>query len=110
MDAGLVTTLPDDVFNEFGDFMRAMCTRDAITMAEKLIFFHDQDARNALPRTSINRERLQADLEDIYINGKGRAREGVRVVPWQTSCLSQPSDARSARTNAPVLACRHVQQ
>eukprot|EP00041_Stephanoeca_diplocostata_P004852 m.52345 g.52345 ORF g.52345 m.52345 type:complete len:80 (+) comp15408_c0_seq3:341-580(+) len=48
MDAGLVTTLPDDVFNEFGDFMRAMCTRDAITMAEKLIFFHDQDARNAL--------------------------------------------------------------
>lgn len=45
-------------------------------------------------RDTINKDKLQADLEDIYINGKGRAREGVRAMSsastaahaTQTSC------------------------
>ena len=77
MDAGLVTTLPGDVFNEFGDFIRALCTKDTAEMTDKLILFHDDTVKNALPKEMVNRERLHADLEDIFTNGAGRTRPGV---------------------------------
>ena len=77
MDAGLVTTLPGDVFNEFGDFIRALCTKDTAEMTDKLILFHDDTVKDALPKALVNRERLHADLDDIFTNGAGRARPGV---------------------------------
>eukprot|EP00038_Savillea_parva_P027254 m.58482 g.58482 ORF g.58482 m.58482 type:complete len:637 (-) comp7825_c0_seq1:3466-5376(-) len=74
MDAGLVTHLPGDVWNEFGDFIRALCTKDILEIRDKLIFFHDEKVVGGRPRDEIDPVYLERDVADIYLTGGGSDR------------------------------------
>lgn len=74
MDAGLVTHLPGDVWNEFGDFIRALCSKDILEIRDKLIFFHDESVVGGVKRDQIDPVYLEQDLADIYLTGGGSDR------------------------------------
>lgn len=77
MDAGLVTHLPDDVWNEFGDFLRAMCSKDILEVRDKLIFFHDENIVGGRPKSEIDPVYLEQDIADIYQTGGGSNRPDI---------------------------------
>ena len=69
LDAGLVTRLPvDDIF-AFGEFLQAICNKDADSIADHLFGFRDPSVPldKAMPRDAI-----RDDLAQIWITGVGR--------------------------------------
>eukprot|EP00039_Didymoeca_costata_P023607 m.7667 g.7667 ORF g.7667 m.7667 type:complete len:623 (+) comp3751_c1_seq1:270-2138(+) len=77
LDAGLVTNITDDMFDHFGDFLRALVTQDTPVIADKLILFHDKSASQK--PVDIDRDQLIKTINWIYTEGGGKRKPGVPV-------------------------------